>query len=319
MNHISKLAIIIPAIKLEYFESTLESLSKQTCKDFVVYVGDDCSGKDFKSLCKKYENEFSIVYKCFDDNLGSYDLVGQWKRCVDISLEEEWLWLFSDDDIIGEKCVELFYKEIIECKKKYPIYHFNVKIIDENGQVIKEPKEFPELITSIDFYKKKSSAELDSFVVEYIFSRTAYNEVGGFQRFDMAWGSDIATWIKMGNKDGIKTLNGDFVYWRQSNNNITPNHKKEIVFRKLNIDIEFLSWVNNFFGKKSILLYNQYVLFRLLFFYSLILDRYQVNLILSDALAIKVLNSMCYYLLKFLYPIVPVLKYIKSHFYDNKK
>ena len=73
--------------------------------------------------------------------------------------------------------------------------------------------------------------------MEYIFSRTAYNEVGGFQRFDMAWGSDIATWIKMGNKDGIKTLNGDFVYWRQSNNNITPNHKKEIVFRKLNIDI----------------------------------------------------------------------------------
>ena len=234
--------------------------------------------------------------------MGSYDLVGQWKRCVDISLEEEWLWLFSDDDIIGEKCVELFYKEIIEGKKKYPIYHFNVKIIDENGQVIKEPKEFPELITSIDFYKKKSSAELDSFVVEYIFSRTAYNEVGGFQRFDMAWGSDIATWIKMGNKDGIKTLNGDFVYWRQSNSNI-----------------EFLSWVNNFFGKKSILLYNQYVLFRLLFFYSLILDRYQVNLILSDALAIKVLNSMCYYLLKFIYPIIPVLKYIKSHFYDNKK
>lgn len=42
--------------------------------------------------------------------------------------------------------------------------------------------------------------------MEYIFSRAIYNKVNGFQNFEMAWGSDIATWIKMGAEKGIKTL-----------------------------------------------------------------------------------------------------------------
>ena len=37
------LAIIIPAYKPDYLEETLESLTKQTNKDFKIYIGDDAS------------------------------------------------------------------------------------------------------------------------------------------------------------------------------------------------------------------------------------------------------------------------------------
>lgn len=232
---------------------------------------------------------------------------------------EKWIWLFSDDDIIGSNCVDLFYKEIENNSTAYDLYHFDVKVIDTVGDILRKAKLFPSLISSKKFYQKKSSAQLDSFVVEYIFSRAIYNKVNGFQNFEMAWGSDIATWIKMGAEKGIKTLNGDFVYWRQSNSNITPNLRKDIVFRKLNIDIDFLVWVNLFFKERSIRRYNQYILFRLLFFYSLILDRNQVKLILKKALAATVLSNSIYVIIKQMYPIMPTLKLLKLRIYDNKK
>jgi glycosyltransferase involved in cell wall biosynthesis len=108
----SDLAIIIPAYKIDFFKDTLDSLARQTCKDFTVYIGDDCSPDDFKSLIAEYKDKIHIVYCRFDENLGGKDLVGHWKRCIDLTQNEPWLWLFSDDDVIGERCVELFYKEI---------------------------------------------------------------------------------------------------------------------------------------------------------------------------------------------------------------
>ena len=45
-----KLAIVIPAYKVDFFETVLFSLAQQTCKDFTVYIGEDCSRDDFKSI-----------------------------------------------------------------------------------------------------------------------------------------------------------------------------------------------------------------------------------------------------------------------------
>ena len=56
-----QLAIVIPAYKIDFFRTTLDSLSAQTCKDFTVYVGDDCSPYDFQSLVDEYVNIIDII------------------------------------------------------------------------------------------------------------------------------------------------------------------------------------------------------------------------------------------------------------------
>ena len=89
-----QLAIVIPAFKMDYFRATLDSLAAQTCKDFTVYVGDDCSPSDFRSLVDEYVDKIDIRYTRFEDNLGGKDLVAQWTRCVDLTNGEPWLWLF---------------------------------------------------------------------------------------------------------------------------------------------------------------------------------------------------------------------------------
>ena len=101
-----KLAIVIPAYKVDFFETVLFSLAQQTCKDFTVYIGEDCSRDDFKSLIEQYSKQLDIVYRRFEVNFGGHDLVAQWNRCIQLTQNEPWLWLFSDDDIMGPRCVD---------------------------------------------------------------------------------------------------------------------------------------------------------------------------------------------------------------------
>lgn len=245
-----QLAIVIPAYKPDFLDKCLSSIASQTCKDFTLYIGDDASPYDLYSIVRKYEKEFDIVYKHFDSNVGGADLVSQWRRCIDLSKEEEWLWLFSDDDEMDSHCVECFYRSIESCPK-YDIYHFNVNVIDEKSRYLSECV-YPSVLSSKDFFYLKLRGKIQSFVVEYIFSREIYNKSDGFQPFDLAWGSDDATWIKFAKNHGIKTISSAFINWRKSSVNISPNNKTlAIVNRKVVASLKFLSWCNNFFIKES--------------------------------------------------------------------
>lgn len=262
----SNLAIVIPAYKIDFFEYVLQSLANQTDKRFKVYVGIDASKSDFESLIRKYLSDIDIVFQQFKENMGGINLVAQWNRCLDMIGDEEWIWMFSDDDMMEPTCVENFYKEI-DNGADYDLYHFDVDIIDENNKVVKHTPSYPEVLDSVSFLKGKNSAKLDSFVVEYIFRRSTFERLDGFQYFDMAWGTDIATWAKLGRKKGIKTIHGAKVLWRQSSLNITPNINKQGLQRKLKANANFFTWCKDNFKEIS---YNDtyYYMFRMLVYYT---------------------------------------------------
>ena len=125
----NNLAIIIPAYKSTFLPAALDSIASQTCKDFTLYIGDDCSPNNIGEIVDKYEDKINIIYKRFDTNLGGKDLVAQWERCIDMTQNEEWIWLFSDDDMMDKNCVEEFYKTI-EDNKDCDIFHFDINVIN---------------------------------------------------------------------------------------------------------------------------------------------------------------------------------------------
>ena len=134
-NH--QLAIVIPAFKVEYFEQTLNSLCSQTCLNFSVYVGDDCSEHDLFKIVRSYSNSLDIKYKRFSNNLGQTDLVGHWRRCIDMVEKEQWILLFSDDDLLGPTCIDDFYIT----KSKFPdikLFRYKCLRIDSHERVIKK-------------------------------------------------------------------------------------------------------------------------------------------------------------------------------------
>lgn len=302
-----QLAIVIPAYKIDFFRATLDSLAAQSCKDFTVYVGDDCSPSDFGNLIEEYREKIDIHYTRFESNLGGKDLVGQWSRCIKLTQGEPWIWLFSDDDEIGKDCVKDFYSAL-ETDDSYDIYHFNVEIIDNNGNISGHARLYPDVISSEDFFVLKETDKLDSFVVEYIFSRNAYEKVGGFQHFDMAWGSDVATWVKIGRDKGIKTIKGDKIRWRRSGQNITTTHSNEVDYKKLMTNVKYLSWSNSFFNTKRVKKTSSYILFRYFGYYSLNLSAHQLKEVLTRGVENGIINTFqkAVFLL-----VLPAIRFIK--------
>lgn len=305
------LAIVIPAYKIDFFKGTLESLANQTYKDFTLYIGDDCSPFDIKSLVEKYESQMNIVYHRFEKNLGGRDLVGHWERCIELTQGEPWIWLFSDDDVMGEKCVELFYREIAG-GAKYDIYHYNVNVINSEGFVVYEPRKYPEVIDVENLYIETSKDHIRSFVVENIFSRDIYNDVGGFESFPLAWGGDMATWLKMGQGKGLKTISGDMIFWRRSDKNITPSKERGIVKRKFLIQTDFYIWVNRFFNSDRMRKFNKYVFFRYSVHYSNILPFLDMKEIFDYAITKGVVSTKQKKFTLIVYPLLRIAQYVKA-------
>ncbi|TAF45004.1 MAG: glycosyltransferase [Sphingobacteriales bacterium] len=254
MKLTSKLAIVIPAYKDVFLQKTLESIAKQTCNDFNLYIGDDCSPNNLQLIIEPYKSQINIIYKKFETNLGGLDLVAHWNRCIALTQNEEWIWLFSDDDILAPNCVACFYN-FISTNTKVELVHFDVKVIDKNGlEILDIPvNAYPKVLSSVQFFEEKTKGNIQSFVVEYIFKRTLYDNEGGFANFDLAWCADDATWIKFASKNGIYTIKDTFVYWRYSGINISSITTDLVVLdRKLNAKLAYLKWVKLFFLEKNI-------------------------------------------------------------------
>ena len=247
----NRLAIIIPAYKATFLPAALDSIAAQTCKDFTLYIGDDCSPEPIGDIVEQYRDMIEMVYQRFDSNLGGKDLVAQWERCIAMSKNEPYIWLFSDDDVMDPDCVEQLLKTIDATQGTYDLYHFDVKEINEEGIVTKALQEYPQVLSAYDYYRGKTKGHYRSYVVENVFSRKIYEQSAGFKNFNLAWGSDVATWcIFCGNK-GMYKIPDAHVRWRRSTQNITPNKSRQIAERKLKAETEFLKWSYVFFYKKS--------------------------------------------------------------------
>ena len=165
----NRLAIIIPAYKPEFLERTLTSLAEQTSKDFSLYIGDDASPYDLESVITKYSESLHPVYHRFSENLGKTDLVAHWERCTRLAKDEEWVCIFSDDDMMQSGCIDAFSHFTID--SQVDVLHFDIDIIDENDKVIQECPRFPQALDAGAFFDMLFRHQLVSRMPEFIFRK----------------------------------------------------------------------------------------------------------------------------------------------------
>jgi len=243
-----KLAIIIPAYKSDFLQFALNSFVNQTNKNFTIYIGDDKSPNKILEIVDLFRDKLDIKYFKFDNNLGAQSLTKQWQRCIDLS-SEEWIWLFSDDDIVDENAVQVFFDSVNS--KESLLYKFKTKVIDEAGQLNKYFQKFDKFnlnfsyLTSNEFIINRLKCNgFRSFAVEYIFHRSLFEDFK-FIEFPLAWASDDATWLlySLNNNRSITVLNAT-VYWRYSNVNISSNHTSpKIIGSKVSAAVAYLVWL----------------------------------------------------------------------------
>lgn len=237
----TKLAIIIPAFKAIYLEQALNSLANQQDKRFRVYVGDDASPEDLKSICGNFTDRLDLHYHRFEHNMGGTALAKHWNRCIALT-SESWLWLFSDDDIADAGCNAAFQHALESTNSAFDVYHFQVNIIDGDGKLLRRPPDFPPFLNSIDFTNLRLEYKINSYAVEYIFSRDVFTREGGFISFPVAWCSDDASWAAFSAVTGIHTIAGPRVNWRQSGRNLSSRNSPYSA-KKIEACLQYLEWL----------------------------------------------------------------------------
>jgi len=237
----SDLAIVIPVYKKEFLPEALESIKRQTDQRFTAYIGDDASPHDLTSIIKDLQLPDNFRYHRFNENIGQHSLVKQWKRCLNLTRGEKWIWLFSDDDIADRNCVSSFYSSK-DINPGFDVYRFNTIKIDEDGNLIRK-NIFPKTVNSSGFLNIKLNYDQESYVVESIFSRAAYERVGGFPDLPLAWATDDMFWAKIATETGIYTVENAFVSWRYSGSNISSRKEAGTGKIKLKASRIFVRWI----------------------------------------------------------------------------
>jgi glycosyltransferase involved in cell wall biosynthesis len=247
----NELAIVVPAYKGAFLDETLFSICNQTCKQFTLIIGDDASPENLYKIVQKYLGKLNIVYKRFENNLGNENLAGHWKRCIDLAKNAEWLWLFSDDDIMGVNCVESFFN-FIRNNDNLNLVHFDLNIINQYGLILKKSPPFPSLLRVSDFFFLRVKNIINSTAVEFIFRKSKFDALGGFKNYDLAWCTDDALWMELGCINGIATIPDIRVNWRNSGVNISSLEDKTTILKKLQSSICYMQWARSFFFQKDL-------------------------------------------------------------------
>lgn len=258
LNH---LAIVIPAFKLPFLEQSLNSIFSQTNRNFTLYIGDDNSPEDLYSVIKKYESFGNLVYKKFPENIGQTSVVQHWERCVAMTKGEEWIWLFSDDDIMSDDCVDLFLQQVHLLNTRHDVYRFNCSIINEDGKKIVEKTQYPEIQSSFDFLNSRLTFQHHSYIVNCIFSRFVFNRYNGFVDFKAAWAADDAIWIMFGAEKKIFTFKDGEVKWRESSINISGNTGDKINrSKKYEGTEQYIEWIYRWAQRNNVMIEDKLVI-----------------------------------------------------------
>lgn len=237
----NELAIIVPAYKSDYLKEALTSIINQSDQRFNLYIFDDSSPELIIENLENMALPQSTKIHRFEENLGRKSIVAHWHRCIAMTMEEKWIWLFSDDDLMDMNCVSAFYKAL-ENGRDSVAYRFNTHKISDDGSFIRK-NIFTDDFTASSFLNQKLTYSQESYVVETIFSRKGFEAVGGIPDLPLAWASDDLFNVKLALYGNVSIIQDALVYWRYSGKNISADKNKRSSIQKLKASRMFVKWI----------------------------------------------------------------------------
>jgi hypothetical protein len=243
----AQIAVIIPAIKPDFLAETLQSLIKQPRERFSVHVCDDGGPEEIAKIVAIFSSSLTIKYTRYS-NIGSVDVVSHWNRSVRTT-NEEWVWLFSDDDVLEPDTIASVSDAITKAQAQN-LFRIQSSIIDAQGRILHKNPPHPPWESVEDFAYFRLKGQRASFVPDYIFKRSTFEAFKGFTSFPKAWCSDDASWVKFGEPAGITTVQGGRLFWRHSDKNISRNTALKLTDPRLASTSSYIEWLDRRFGNK---------------------------------------------------------------------
>ncbi len=238
-----KFSITIPAFKQRYLYEAIESCLAQTYKDFELIIVDDASPEDLKSVVDRFQDS-RIRYYRNEKNCGALHVVDNWNICLGYA-KGDYVICMGDDDRLLPNCLEEYSKLI----DKYPdldIYHGMTEIIDENGNVTNMQEARPEREGMYSMISGRLRNSRLQYIGDWLFKRTALEQLNGYVNMPMAWGSDDLTAYTIAKNKGVANTQMPVFQYRISSLTISNSgHYRE----KAKIQFDVLNQVESLLRK----------------------------------------------------------------------
>ncbi|MCC8358518.1 ATP-grasp fold amidoligase family protein [Salinimicrobium sediminilitoris] len=257
------LAVVIPYYKKNFFFECLDSLSRQSNKNFIVYVGNDASPENPLDIISHFSQDLDIKYHYFPENMGGVSLTKQWHRCINLSQGEKWIMILGDDDYLSSNYVEEFYRNLEDIENRnIKVVRYASKIHRTSSGEVSKKFTHPKIEKSTDFIYRRYFEVSRGSLTEQIFRRDQFLKYG-FHDFPLAWGADLMAWLEFSEFEKNYAINDATAFFRISDHNIsrggyleeTKQNARVIFFSKLIYD--YIEKFEPYQRLKLILLFEQ--------------------------------------------------------------
>ncbi len=245
MKNSPLVSILIPAYNCEkYIKKTIESIKKQSYKNWELLIINDCSTDSTFTILKKYiSNKIKIIN--LKKNIGPYlALSKNFKFCYG-----KYVAFLDSDDIMHPERLKAQIEEL-EKNKKIGLVATWFRIIDHKGRVIKLIK-FPATENEFNNIFPCQNVICNSSVM---FRKKLISKLGFYNKF-FFYSNDYHFYLKLFSQYKIKIIDKFYTDYRIHNEQRTKSSTiKKIIFKE---NLANLKWAkkNNLINKYNVMLF----------------------------------------------------------------
>lgn len=173
----SKISVIVPVFKVEaYLSRCIDSILKQTFKDFQLILVDDGSPDKCPKICDEYAELDSRIVVLHKKNAG---LSAARNTGIDFVLEKgesDWISFIDSDDWIHEKFLETLFNAVTE--HNVPISSCCWQRIDREEDAI-QPEDFSSVLISPseDYKSRRNDYDVDTYAWRFLYHKDLFKDV----------------------------------------------------------------------------------------------------------------------------------------------
>lgn len=236
----NKFSICIPAYKSKYLKECIHSILNQTITDFELLILNDCSPEPIEEIVNSFQDE-RISYFKNERNVGAYDLVDNWNKCLQLS-SGEYIVIMGDDDRFATDYLEEFEKLIVNFPE-INVFHCRSKIIDDDGADVMLTPALPAFEHVYDSIWHRLRQLRSNYISDYVYKVSTLKDQGGFYKLPLAWGSDDITAFIASASHGIAHTNKPVFEYRSNRLSITSTGND---LHKMQANLSYEKWLTDF-------------------------------------------------------------------------
>lgn len=229
-----KITVVTPTYnRAKYIKETIESVLKQTFKDFEYLILDDGSTDNTEEIIKPYLKDQRVKYLRHKNSGEAKTTNWGWK----IAKGEYFTQVNSDDPILKNLFSEMI--KILDKEKNIVVAYPSFYFINDDGKIIKKIKNkdwnFTEALSTFSCY----AASPGTFI-----RKTAFKNWGETKDNKLKYINDIDMYWNMALKGDFKHVPKFLATWRE--------HEGGISFQRHKSMPEIYIWFKKFFSKKNL-------------------------------------------------------------------